>query len=72
MPKTLTADQVREVNALTHVENELIDEALGRILGAIERRGWGADTDVIMRRPTTVSCRATSVCSSRARTTSTG
>ena len=48
VPKTLTADQVREVNALTHVENELIDEAIGRILGAIDKRGWGADTDVIM------------------------
>lgn len=47
VPATLTDDQVREVNAMAHIENELIDEALGRILGAIERRGWGADTDVI-------------------------
>ena len=48
VPATLTPDQVREVNALTHIENELIDEAIGRVLGAIDARGWGADTDVIM------------------------
>jgi arylsulfatase A-like enzyme len=47
VPATLTADQVREVNARVHVENELIDEALGRILAHVERRGWGDDTDVL-------------------------
>ena len=47
VPATLTADQVREVNARVHVENELIDEAIGRILGAVERRGWGDDVDVV-------------------------
>ena len=47
VPATLTEDQVREVNALVHVENELIDEALGRVLRRIEERGWGADLDVI-------------------------
>jgi arylsulfatase A-like enzyme len=31
---------------MTHVENELIDEACGRVLGAIAARGWEADTDV--------------------------
>lgn len=45
-PCTLTHDQIREVNALTHVENELIDEALGRVLARIRERGWDADTDV--------------------------
>jgi arylsulfatase A-like enzyme len=43
----LTADQVREVNARNAVECELIDEAIGRVLAAIERRGWTADVDVI-------------------------
>src|SRR3954451_19638717 len=43
----MTADQVREVNARNAVECELIDEALGRVLAAIDRRGWTADTDVI-------------------------
>ena len=39
VPATLTPDQVREVNALTHVETELIDEAIGRVLAAIAARG---------------------------------
>jgi arylsulfatase A-like enzyme len=46
VPCTLTHDQIREVNALTHVENELIDEACGRVLQRITERGWDADTDV--------------------------
>ena len=46
VPKLMTHDQVREVNALTHVENELIDEACGRVLRRIDERGWDADTDV--------------------------
>jgi arylsulfatase A-like enzyme len=47
VPATLTDDQVREVNARNAVECELIDEALGRVLDAIERRGWSDDVDVI-------------------------
>jgi arylsulfatase A-like enzyme len=47
VPATLTADQVREVNAYTHVENELIDEAIGSVMKAIESRGWGNDLDVL-------------------------
>ena len=47
IPNTLTDDQVREVNALTHIENELIDEAVGRMMKRIDERGWGADTDVL-------------------------
>ena len=39
VPATLTADQVREVNARNAVECELIDEALGRVLAAIAGRG---------------------------------
>jgi arylsulfatase A-like enzyme len=45
-PGTLTDDQIREVNALTHVMNELIDEACGRVLDAVDRRGWADETDV--------------------------
>lgn len=48
VPATLTPDQVREINAMAHIENELIDEALGRVMSAIARRGWDDDTDVIM------------------------
>lgn len=47
VPASLTADQVREVNALNAVEVELIDEAVGRVLAAVEARGWGQDVDVI-------------------------
>jgi len=47
VPATLTSDQVREVNALNAVEVELIDEAIGRVMKAIERKGWGPDVDVI-------------------------
>ncbi len=46
VPAAMSHDQVREVNAMTHIENELIDEALGRVLNRIEARGWGQDTDV--------------------------
>lgn len=47
VPATLTADQVREVNALNAIEMELIDEAIGRVLGAIAARGWDDEVDVI-------------------------
>jgi arylsulfatase A-like enzyme len=47
VPCTMTDDQVREVNAMTHVENELIDEACGRVLAAVAARGWESRTDVI-------------------------
>jgi arylsulfatase A-like enzyme len=47
VPASLTADQVREVNARNAVECELIDEALGRVLDAIAARGWTDDVDVV-------------------------
>jgi arylsulfatase A-like enzyme len=47
VPATMTHDQVREVNALVHVENELIDEACGRVLRRIDERGWSDTTDVL-------------------------
>ncbi|RPI46907.1 MAG: sulfatase [Betaproteobacteria bacterium] len=47
VPAALTTDQLREINAVIHVENELIDEALGRVLARIAARGWSADTDVV-------------------------
>jgi arylsulfatase A-like enzyme len=46
VPATMTASQVREVNALNAVEVELIDEAVGRVLAALARRGWSDDVDV--------------------------
>ncbi|HUP84578.1 MAG TPA: sulfatase-like hydrolase/transferase [Acidimicrobiales bacterium] len=47
VPATMTADQVREVNARNAVEVELIDEALGRVLAAVAARGWDDDVDVV-------------------------
>ncbi|HYM14639.1 MAG TPA: sulfatase-like hydrolase/transferase [Dehalococcoidia bacterium] len=46
VPKLMTHDQVREVNAMTHIQNELIDEACGRVLRRVAERGWEQDTDV--------------------------
>jgi arylsulfatase A-like enzyme len=47
VPSRLTDDQIREVNAKTHVMNELVDEACGRVLAAVAARGWLHDTDVV-------------------------
>ena len=47
VPATMTADQVREVNALNAVEVELIDEAIGRVLALLAEKGWENDVDVI-------------------------
>jgi len=48
VPATLTADQVREVNARNAIEVELIDEAIGRVLAAVAARGWDDDLDVVV------------------------
>jgi arylsulfatase A-like enzyme len=47
VPSMLTTDQLREIDALTHVKNELIDEAVGRVMARIAARGWNDDTDVV-------------------------
>jgi arylsulfatase A-like enzyme len=47
VPATLTADQVREINAMVHIQNELIDEALGRVVATLKTRGWWDDVDVV-------------------------
>ena len=47
VPATLTADQVREVNARNAVECELIDEAIGRVLARVDERGWGENVDIV-------------------------
>ncbi len=46
VPSLLSDDQLREITAKTHVMNELIDEACGRVLEYVESRGWGDNTDV--------------------------
>ncbi len=47
VPASVTKDQLREIQALIHVENELIDEACASIWETIKARGWADDTDVI-------------------------
>jgi hypothetical protein len=47
VPAQLTLDQLLEINAVIHVENELIDEAVGRVMARIRERGWDPDTDVL-------------------------
>lgn len=46
-PSRLTHDQLREVEALIHVENELIDEAVERVLDHLAASGRAEHTDVI-------------------------
>jgi len=46
-PSALTDEQLREMTAMIHVENELIDDAIGRVLAFLDERGIGDDTDVI-------------------------
>lgn len=45
-PGRLTHDQLREVLAMIHVENELIDEALGRVLAELIALGLDEHTDI--------------------------
>jgi len=45
-PRTLTHDMIREINAKTHVMNELVDEACGRVLAELARQGRLDDTDI--------------------------
>ena len=47
IPSSLTTDQLREIDAMTHIKNELIDEAVARVMVRIGARGWDGDTDVI-------------------------
>ena len=46
-PCDLTPDQIREIDAMNHIENELIDEACARVLHYLQARGWADDTDII-------------------------
>lgn len=47
VPQGMTDDQVREMTAMIAVENELIDDAVGRVLDELERCGVADTTDVI-------------------------
>jgi arylsulfatase A-like enzyme len=47
IPSRLGEAQLREMNAMIHVENELIDEALGRVVATLRALGRDADTDIV-------------------------
>src|ERR1700744_5790929 len=46
-PQQLSHDNIREINAKVHVMNELVDEAIGKVMAEGTARGWDADTDVV-------------------------
>ena len=70
VPAQLTLDQLLEINAVIHVENELIDEAVGRVMPVFANAA-GIPIPTCSSQPTTVSSRGTSASCSRARTTAT-
>ena len=47
VPADVTPEQLREINAVTHIENELIDEACQRVFEFLAARGELENTDVI-------------------------
>ena len=46
IPADMTPDQVREINAYTHIENELIDDACGRVFDWLRAQGLYDNTDI--------------------------
>jgi arylsulfatase A-like enzyme len=46
VPGQLTENQIREMNAMIHVENELIDEACGRVIDYLCEQGIDEHTDI--------------------------
>ena len=46
IPANMTPDQVREINAMTHIENELIDEACAGVLDYLKANGSYDNTDI--------------------------
>lgn len=47
VPAELREDQLREMNAMIHVENELIDEAIARVVAFLEEQGIADETDIV-------------------------
>ena len=43
----LNADNVREIRAMVEISNQLIDEAIGKVLAHLEAKGWLDDTHII-------------------------
>ena len=47
VPRLMTNDQVREINAMVHVMNELVDDAVGRVLGWLKKTGILDDVHIV-------------------------
>jgi len=47
VPAKMTPDQVREINALTHIENELIDDACRQVFERLTHLGQLDNTDIV-------------------------
>jgi len=47
IPADMTADQIREINAMTHIENELIDEACQKVFDHLTKTNALENTDII-------------------------
>ncbi len=45
--KSLSSDNVREIRAKVAIKNELIDEAIGRIVKYLDGKGWLEDTHIV-------------------------
>ncbi len=45
--KNLTDDNVKEIRQKVAIKNELIDEAIGRIIQKLGEKGWLDDTDIV-------------------------
>ena len=45
--QNLSSDNVREIRAKIAISNEIIDEAIGRLIKYLEDRGWLDDTHII-------------------------
>ncbi len=46
VPADMTADQIREINAMTHIENELIDEACQQVFDHLAEHNQLDNTDI--------------------------
>jgi arylsulfatase A-like enzyme len=46
VPATTTTDQIREVNGIVHAKNELIDDAVGRVMTYLKARNWDEETEI--------------------------
>ncbi|MBL6688160.1 MAG: sulfatase-like hydrolase/transferase [Pseudomonadales bacterium] len=47
VPAEMTPAQIQEINAYTHIENELIDDAVGRVIEWLGANGLDDNTDIL-------------------------